>query len=110
MQDGDAVSIMLVKSDSHLHFTAVFHLNLTGINLADIWGDYKRRVLKACLGARSARDLGRVLARELGFRPRQKMIFRLKWRVLMNSERYFLKIWGTICISIPHSKFPPVSP
>jgi len=29
----------------------------------------------------------------------------LKWRVLANSERYFWKSWGTIYISVPHSKY-----
>ena len=36
---------------------------------------------------------------------KKKRIFRLEWRVMVNSERgngYFLKIWGTIYMGVNH--------
>ena len=37
--------------------------------------------------------------------PEKKRIFRFKWRVLVNSKRYFFETLRTISISVPHSKF-----
>ena len=32
-------------------------------------------------------------------------ILRMKWRISVNYEQYFLKICRTVCISVPHCKF-----
>ena len=59
----------------------------------------QRRIQKAWLRARSGVHLGRSLHGQ-GAKPhsQKKGIFRLKWRLLVNSELYFLKILGTVCI------------
>jgi len=70
--------------------------------------DTNGRIQKAWFEARIGSTDGRFWGR--GPSPEKNDFFRLKWRVLVNSEWYFLNIWGQFALGSPKPNSRALSP
>jgi len=94
-QDIECVERCRVGLEVRIGVEASTHTRRSGCYSARAHRGMQKAWLESRSGVQWEMGFGRVLGP-----PRKKRIFRLKWRVSVNFERYFLKIGGTVCITV----------